>query len=281
MNNKMPDFFVRLVSGVLIIAVSVASILLSYWGFGLLLLIVMLGGMNEMYRMLGVNGVQPQRAIGMVTAAAVYGFSFDFFFNSSAYNIHLSLFLILILPLMFFFELFKRSDRPISNLSATILPIFYVALPLSLLLGVPLMLSGDDVWNPWYMVAYMFIIWGNDTFAYLFGMTFGKHRLDEKISPKKSWEGLYGGVLSAMALSCLIAYLFGDSYFKWLGLSFIVSITAVLGDLVESMFKRDSGIKDSGVIIPGHGGWLDRVDGLILSAPFALAYLLILKMVGL
>ncbi len=281
MGNKMPDFFVRLISGALIIIVSAGAILLSSWSFGALLLVVTLGCVNEMYRMLGAMGSQPQRVMGLVVAAAIFAFSFDFFFNLSALNIHLSLFLMLILPSMFFVELFKGGDNSLRNLGATILPIVYVAVPMSLLIGVPLMLSVNGVWNPWMMVAYMCIVWGNDSFAYLFGMLFGKHRLNEKISPKKSWEGFYGGVISSMILAGVIACIFGDSYIKWLGLGFIVSTTGVLGDLVESMFKRDCGVKDSGVIIPGHGGWLDRVDGLILSAPFALAYLLILKMVGL
>ncbi len=280
LKSKMPDFLVRVASGALIIIVSTAAILVSQWGFGALLWVVMLGAVNEMYRMMSAKGAMPQRLIGLVTATMIFAISFDFFFNSSAFNIFISLFLMVIIPAMFFVELFKGGSDSVRNIGATILPIAYIAMPMSMLIGVPLMLSSDGGWNPWLMVAYMCIIWGNDSFAYLFGMLFGRHRLNEKISPKKSWEGFYGGVICAMILSCVIAWIFNDSYLKWLGLSFVVSVTAVLGDLVESMFKRDSGIKDSGEVIPGHGGWLDRVDGLILSAPFALAYLLIIKMVG-
>ncbi|MFR9619971.1 MAG: phosphatidate cytidylyltransferase [Rikenellaceae bacterium] len=277
----MPDLLVRTLSGALIIIFTVCVILLSQWGFGALLLAITLGGVNEMYRMISDHGAQPQRVLGLVASAMIYLFSFDYFFNDSVFNIPLSLFLMLLLPSMFFVELFKGGDNSLRNLGSTVLALFYVALPMSLLVGVPLMMSEDGVWNPWYMVAYMFIIWGNDSFAYLFGMLFGRHRLNEKISPKKSWEGFYGGIAGAIVVSCVIAYLFGGTYLLWSGLALVVSVTGVMGDLVESMFKRDCGVKDAGVLIPGHGGWLDRFDGLILSAPFALAYLLIIKMTGL
>jgi phosphatidate cytidylyltransferase len=97
----------------------------------------------------------------------------------------------------------------------------------------------------------------------------------ERISPKKSWEGFVGGIIGALAMGALGNVVVGGGYPLWLGLAFIVAISSVLGDLVESMFKREAGIKDSGNIIPGHGGMLDRFDALIISAPFAFVYLVI------
>ena len=132
----------------------------------------------------------------------------------------------------------------------------YVAVPLSLLLYVPV-LAGDGVWRPETVLCYIFIIWANDVFAYLVGMTFGRHRLCERLSPKKSWEGFFGGLAGAVATAL------------------VASLSGVAGDLVESMFKREAGVKDSGQVIPGHGGVLDRFDALLLSAPYVFLYLLL------
>ena len=110
------------------------------------------------------------------------------------------------------------------------------------------------------------------------GVSIGKHRLCERISPKKSWEGFFGGVIGALGMGALGASVVGGDCGIWLGLAAVISLTGVLGDLVESMFKRDAGVKDSGSIMPGHGGILDRFDALIISAPFALIYLWVVMM---
>ena len=123
------------------------------------------------------------------------------------------------------------------------------------------------------MIFYIFIIWANDVFAYLFGITLGKHRLFERISPKKSWEGFFGGVLGAMAMGYTAATILDGNTIVWVGMALVAALSGVFGDLVESMFKRSVDIKDSGNIIPGHGGWLDRFDALILSLPFVFIYL--------
>ena len=136
-----------------------------------------------------------------------------------------------------------------------------------------------DDWNPLIALAFIFIIWANDVFAYLVGSAIGKHRLFERISPKKSWEGLFGGVAGAVAMAILAAYVMDDSVCVWIGLAIVGSVTGVFGDLVESMFKRSIDMKDSGSSIPGHGGWLDRFDALLISVPFVFVYLLIIKII--
>ena len=148
----------------------------------------------------------------------------------------------------------------------------YVALPLSLMCYIPIL--GSDTWNPWVMVAYIFIIWANDVFAYLVGMSVGRHRMFERLSPKKSWEGFFGGLAGAVAMGYAAARVLDADVWAWLGLALVAAATGVLGDLVESMFKRAAGVKDSGNLIPGHGGVLDRFDALLLSAPFVFVYML-------
>ena len=125
------------------------------------------------------------------------------------------------------------------------------------------------------MLCYIFIIWANDVFAYLVGMTFGRHRLCERLSPKKSWEGFFGGLAGAVATGLAAAYALDTNYWVWGGLALVASLSGVAGDLVESMFKREAGVKDSGQVIPGHGGVLDRFDALLLSAPYVFLYLLL------
>ncbi|MBO7285236.1 MAG: phosphatidate cytidylyltransferase, partial [Alistipes sp.] len=158
--------------------------------------------------------------------------------------------------------------------------IVYVGLPLAVMAIIPMLLQNPDWkdphWNAWYFLFYLFLVWGNDVFAYLCGITLGKHKLCERLSPKKSWEGFIGGILGAVAMGAVAAWWLDESYIFWGGLAIVVALTSVIGDLVESMFKRDAGVKDSGKIMPGHGGMLDRFDALLVSAPFALVYIIIM-----
>ena len=153
----------------------------------------------------------------------------------------------------------------------TLLGICYVALPLTLMAYIPFV--GRYAWNPWTMLFFVFIIWANDVFAYLVGMAFGRHRLFERLSPKKSWEGFFGGVAGALVMGYVASRCMGEAWWVWIGLALVAAVTGVLGDLVESMFKRAAGVKDSGTIIPGHGGILDRFDAMLLAAPFVVVYL--------
>ena len=181
-------------------------------------------------------------------------------------------FLLLLLPAMFICELYRRGENPASGIGTTIMGICYVALPLSLMCYIPIV--GSDTWNPWIMVAYIFIIWANDVFAYLVGMSVGRHRLCERLSPKKSWEGFFGGIAGAVVMGIVAARMLDGNMWVWAGLALVAAVSGVLGDLVESMFKRAAGVKDSGRLIPGHGGVLDRFDAMLLSAPFVFVYML-------
>lgn len=151
--------------------------------------------------------------------------------------------------------------------------IIYVAVPMAMLLYVPQMLVGK--WNPWAMMAFISIIWVNDICAYLVGVTLGKHRLCERISPKKSWEGFFGGLIGAAGFAVLFGHLFGGNLLIWGGLGLVVALAGVAGDLIESLIKREADVKDSGTMMPGHGGFLDRFDALLLATPFALFYLIV------
>ncbi len=274
MESKLKNLAVRVLSGIVLAVVVLGCIYGSYWSFGLLLFVITMGGVREFYRLATENGANPLVFSGYAAAAAIFAFGFDYFYNGSLNNIYLSLFLMLVIPMMFVVELLRGGDRPFVNIGSTILALTYIAVPMAMLSGVPLLITGGE-WDPMVMVFYMFIIWGTDSFAYLVGVSCGRNRLYEKISPLKSWEGFFGGVIGAIGISLLAAYVLGDSYVMWGCMGVVISLTGCLGDLVESMFKRKSGVKDSGHVLPGHGGWLDRFDSLIFSAPFVLVFLII------
>ena len=277
----MKNLMVRTLSGLVLVAVFVGAVLGSQWSFGALLLLILVGGQTEFYKLARETGLSPQRWMGLAVGVLLFALNFIVFrqFSRSVTDeaggavLYLLLYIGLLLPTLFVCELFRRSATPLANLGATLLGVLYVAVPLSLLLYVPV-LAGDGVWRPETVLCYIFIIWANDVFAYLVGMTFGRHRLCERLSPKKSWEGFFGGLAGAVAMGYAAARVLDADVWAWLGLALVAAATGVLGDLVESMFKRAAGVKDSGNLIPGHGGVLDRFDALLLSAPFVFVYML-------
>ena len=286
MSDKLKNFIVRGISGVVMFAVVLGAILCSKWTFGALTLIIALGGVWEFYRFAKKAGYAPQSGMGMAATAAIVIFSVLFMISRSG-ELPSAIFVLLallpavvavLLPTMFICELYRKSETPIANIGSTLMGVIYVALPLALLPFIPMLFSAEE-WQPWSVIFYIFIIWANDVFAYLFGITLGKHRLFERISPKKSWEGFFGGLLGAMAMGYVAATILDSNIAVWVGMGLIAAITGVFGDLVESMFKRSVDVKDSGNIIPGHGGWLDRFDALILSLPFVFIYLLVIAFV--
>lgn len=174
--------------------------------------------------------------------------------------------------LIFLVKLYKKNDNnPFLSIALFYLGLTYVVLPFALM-NVVVHYHGD--YNYEILLGLMLIIWASDTGAYFAGIRFGKRKLFERISPKKSWEGAIGGALTAVAFSVLISrYSTGLAMWQWVSIALIVVIAGTYGDLVESMFKRSIQIKDSGTSIPGHGGFLDRFDSLILAVPFIVVYL--------
>ncbi|MCB0380058.1 MAG: CDP-archaeol synthase, partial [Flavobacteriales bacterium] len=164
------------------------------------------------------------------------------------------------------------------NVAYTIMPIFYVVLPFILLyhLGYYNNHQFTNEFSYPIIWGYFFILWSNDTGAYLSGRFFGKHKLFERISPKKTWEGSIGGAVLSVVVAYVCSMYFEQlSVTDWIVVALITVVFGSLGDLVESMLKRSLNIKDSGNILPGHGGILDRFDGLFISIPFVYAYLIL------
>jgi phosphatidate cytidylyltransferase len=178
-------------------------------------------------------------------------------------------------------KLLKENGKPhqIKSWGYSFFAYFYIILPLVCLIFI-------HSKNPLYALAVFCFVWVNDTFAYLVGIKFGKHKLAEKISPKKTWEGFFGGLVFAIIAGFLFDYFTSDeitkivepnNLFKWIGFAVVVVVFGTLGDLFESYLKRSLEVKDSGTILPGHGGLLDRLDSILFATPAALIYLMLVR----
>ena len=280
MSEKMKNLWVRTLSGVVLAAVVLGAVIWSQWSFGLLLAALLVVGMSEFYALAEKQGSRPQRSRGTGCRTGAFRPEFrirvgrhpDTRQRPAGISPAEWPFCLLLLPAMFICELYRRRENPAANIGITFMGVVYVALPFSLMCYIPII--GSETWSPWMMIFYVFIIWANDVFAYLVGMSVGRHRLCERLSPKKSWEGFFGGIAGAVVLGLVAARVMDGSCWVWAGLALVAAATGVLGDLVESMFKRAAGVKDSGTLIPGHGGVLDRFDAMLLSAPFVFVYML-------
>ena len=194
MTDKMKNLWVRAVSGVVLLAIVLGTILWSKWSFGALLLMIILGGEWEFYRMAEKAGYSPQKTLGLVAGAIVVtvAFALMWFFDTEStlsnkylvLTVGLMLYIMMLVPLMFICELYRKSATPIANIGSTLTGVVYVALPMSLLFFIPLLL-GHGVWNPWTLLFYFFIIWANDVCAYLFGITRGR---DSSADSSERWR---------------------------------------------------------------------------------------------
>lgn len=280
MSDKLRNLVVRTASGAVLLGVVLGAAYGGKFAYGAFLLLIVVVGMWEFYNLAAATGSEPRRAIGLASGIVLFVtsfFVFDGYVSRSMFDVDMLLggllYFTILIPLCFIIELFHASETPIRNVATTLMGLLYVAYPMSFMLFIPLLFTGE--WSAEAFLFYLFIVWGNDVFAYLTGVTIGRHKMCPRISPKKSWEGFVGGVVGALAMGAVGSAVVGGDMAMWLGLALVVSLTSVLGDLVESMFKREADIKDSGRILPGHGGMLDRFDALLISSPFAFVYLIV------
>lgn len=176
----------------------------------------------------------------------------------------------------FLIELYRTNENPFINIAYTLLGITYIVLPFAMLyhLGFYSENTFSNDYSFQIILGFFIMLWINDTGAYLAGKFFGKHKLFERISPKKTWEGSFGGGILTIATAYVLSIYFTNlNLTNWMIIAVLVAIFGGLGDLVESMLKRSLNIKDSGSILPGHGGILDRFDGLLISVPIIYSYL--------
>lgn len=207
-----------------------------------------------------------------------YMFSKRFFYHDFYYDFRLSEILAIALIVIAVVTLFKFTSELYFDSGKLIFTVIYVALPFSFALGLPKYSSYDSNFS--LEVIFLFIlIWSSDTFAYLVGKSIGKHKMAPKISPKKTWEGYAGGVVLTLVLSYFVELYQPQLRGNWMIVGFLIAAFAPLGDLVESQLKRTFGVKDSGNIIPGHGGVLDRLDSFLICVPVVYLYFILEKFI--
>ena len=265
----MNNFLLRTITGFFFVVIVVSAIVFNPLFFACLFFCVSLLGLHEFYKLLHKGGKAPQTWLGLVAG----GFLFAGL-AAVANNWMNAKYLIALMPFIaisFITELYRNKPSPFENVALTLMGVFYVALPFGLMNF--FYLHGLH-YSFIILLGYFVILWINDTFAYLFGSAFGKHCLFERISPKKSWEGSIGGAF----ISILAAWLFASfdhslPLIQWIVITVIIVISGTLGDLIESMLKRSLNIKDSGTLLPGHGGILDRFDAVLISAPLIFVYI--------
>lgn len=289
--EKLKNLAIRTVSSIVLLLVVVGALVLSKWSVGVLFAAVMIGGLAEFYKLCQKRGYKPMSWVGFSTSIALFAGSFSVFVSYDAFLSDMAdtadtailiavmclLYIVVMIPTTLVLELWHKSSTPIENLATTYMSVIYIAFPMAVIFYVPEALVGD--WNAWAMLAFMAIVWANDVFAYLVGVSIGKHRMCERISPKKSWEGFFGGLVGAIGMALLFGYLFEGNLYIWGGLGVVTALAGVAGDLVESMMKREVDVKDSGKMMPGHGGFLDRFDALFVAVPFVMIYLFIASLV--
>jgi len=247
----MNNLFIRIVSGVLYAGIILSALLFGFYTFSFLMIVVAFLGMYELYKMSGIEN-KMQVSLGIITSIGII----------LSYNYHFFSLKMIIIPLylLFLVELFNFQKFSFKNIGITLTGITLIIIPIILSIEI---ISNT---NYKYLLKMFLLLWVNDSFAFIVGKKYGKIKLYEIISPNKTWEGFLSGLLMTLLVSF---FLFSHSslFFK-ISFSLIISICGTLGDLVESMFKRKSGVKDSGNLIPAHGGILDRFDSFFFSTPF-------------
>lgn len=270
----------RAASAALFVAVLLTCVLYSYLSFTIFFFIVALWGLNEFYKLGSALGFQPYKAPGFICATLLY----IIFVNPSLLNpgATFSQFpfqVLMIIPfLLLVLGVFDAKEKPFNNALFSLGGLIYAVLPFALLHGIVAHQNGGAAnFEPSLLIGIILLIWANDTFAYLGGSLFGRHKMIARVSPGKTWEGTIIGVVITFGLSFLVKDLLnaGTENF-WLMAGLIVPIMATLGDLLESVLKRQAGVKDTGNVLPGHGGILDRFDSLIFVSPFTWAILQLL-----
>ncbi len=279
-HTKLPDvknLIIRTITGAVFVAAIMASAIWSPTAFSLLFLLMTILGLAEFQRLVIPDAKFIDALPGWLTGFIVYTF-IALYANPTALKTD-ARFLWLILPVIMIsasVNVFSGKEKAIRRIAADLSGLAFVVIPLAMLnlLLNPLIIPGYH--TAWLVLGMFIILWTHDTFAYLSGSLFGKHPLYKAISPKKSWEGSIGGFGFAIIAAYIISIFSPElDVWQWMVIALIITVFGTIGDLAESLLKRKAGVKDSGRLLPGHGGILDRVDSILFVSPIVFVFILL------
>lgn len=269
----MKELVLRITTGLVFLIIVIGAILLNPYTLASLFYVVGVLGMLEYYSLVKIGGYHPQGTLGVITGTALY-VTIELVKLKVAGTAIVSLSIPFFMAI-FVYELYRKRPDPFTNIAHTIVGIIYIMAPLALLN----VFTFEEIiveYKPGVILGFFVLLWLNDTGAFVFGKLFGRTKLFPRISPNKTWEGTIGGGLATMTGAVVIStYTNEISIINWLVLGLIIVVAASFGDLVESMLKRSLKVKDSSNLLPGHGGILDRFDGVLLASPIAFTYLML------
>jgi phosphatidate cytidylyltransferase len=267
---KLTNLQQRVIAAIIGVPFILFMIWYDAWTFALLFCVISALTQREFYRLLGLDGFEPLTAYGTLVGVMICVLAY--FVETDQISMGNYFLICPASSMIFLIKLYKKRDmKPFTNIGFTFLGIIYVAMPFALL--IILALRGST-FHPMTITGCLLLLWASDIGAYFAGTYFGRRKLFERVSPKKSWEGALGGAAAAALIALGLAFYAPELRpWQWYCVGGIIVVTGTYGDLVESLFKRSIAIKDSGSSIPGHGGFLDRFDGLLLAAPFIITFL--------
>lgn len=267
----MNNFWQRTFTGVLFVLVLVFCILWNTFTATALFLLFAIVGVHEFYTITRTNKTRLSKYLLFPVAGFIYLIAVsEVAWSAPTYLRALAVPLLLLFPAA---ELFRKEKRPLNNISYSLFCMVYIVMPFALLNYLP-EYSRDPASSRLLLLGFFVSLWANDTGAYITGRLVGRQKLFPRISPNKTWEGFAGGLIFAVAAGYILSFSETTlSPVQWMLFSLLIGLAGTIGDLAESMIKRNYKVKDSGRILPGHGGVLDRFDGVFTACPCALVYL--------